>query len=325
MNLYRLLSRSLQSSIVLTLATGALIMWPVIAGNDTAMVQFILQGHVLFALPDWVARALQFAVIILIGVTAQRLTETSFLSPVRTYTFYNTLMLFTLATPEMQVFTENTLIALLFYISVHQLIKILIYGHPASKVVNITFVVMAATCIKPASIIMLPVFFIALIGMRQMNLRNFTAVFMTLFSCLGLMAAACYLLDQMPTWENIIPQFHLLSLNLLTESPHDFVYLSIVLLMTLVVIILNQAYMLRYKIQIRTLHRVLAFISLVCWVMLCFMTPHITELTTVVLFFSAFLLGPFFSNQEYPLARILLPLLFLFSIAKLVVEYLGII
>lgn len=325
MNLYRLLSRSLQSSIVLTLAAGALIMWPVIVGSDAAMVPFMLQGHVLFALPDWLARALQFAVIILIGITAQRLTETSFLAPVRTYAFYNTLMLFTLATPEMHVFTENTLVALLFYVSVHQLIKILIYGHTASKVVNLTFVVMIATCIKPSCIIMMPVFFIALAGMRQLNLRNFTALCMTLFSCLGLMAAACYLLDQMPAWENLVPQFHLLSLDLLTESPQDFIYLAIVLVMTLVVIILNQIYMLRYKIQIRTLHRVLAFISLVCWVMLCFMTPHITELTTVVLFFSAFLLGPFFSNQEYPLARILLPLLFLFSIGKLVVEYLGIV
>ncbi|MCQ2349018.1 MAG: hypothetical protein MJZ98_00895 [Paludibacteraceae bacterium] len=324
MNLYRLLSRSLQSSIVLTLAAGALIMWPVIAGNDTAMVQFMLQGQMLFALPDWVARALQFAVIMLIGISAQRLTESSFLAPVRTYAFYNTLMLFTLATPEMHVFTENTLIALLFYISVHQLIKILIYGHAASKVVNITFVVMAATCIKPASIIMLPVFFIALIGMRQMNLRNFTALFLTLACCSSLIAAAFYLLNQMPVWENMMPKFHLLSLDLLTESPQDFVYLAIVLVMTLVIIVLNQIYMLRYKIQVRTLQRVLAFISLICWVMLCFMTPHITELTTVVLLFSAFLLGPFFSNQENNLARVFLPLLFLFSVAKLVIEYLGI-
>lgn len=324
MNLYRFLSRSIQGSILLTLVCAVIWMLPVILGYAPADTTLALQGHTLLTIPYGVALALQFVAFVAMAIAGQRLIEVAFLAPVQTYAFYGMTLCLAISLPEIHLFTFQTIAFALIYIATNQLIRMQIFGYPSAKVVNITFALLIAACLAPSFLLLLPMFFLALIMMRQMNLRTLVAMLFTTISTVMLLAGIIYLLDQTPDFDILFPDFEPITFISIIESLEKHIWMAILLVLSMVVVVFHQIYVLRYKILVRTLHRVLALFCLGCWVLFTLLQDNGTEIAFLNILFTSLLVSSFFSNEETVLARFLYPLLVLLSLVKPFIEFFGI-
>ncbi|MDO4190210.1 MAG: hypothetical protein Q4D14_00805 [Bacteroidales bacterium] len=324
MDFYRLLSRSLQGAILLTLICAVVWFWPFFSGTTLGDIPFVWHNVTLFSLPYWIATSLQFAIFVVIAVAGQRLTEVSFVAPVQTYVFYGMMMCLALTMGEMKVFTVDTVAFALVYLATNQLFRIQTFGRPAAKLLNITMSLVLAACIDPLFALLLPLYFIALIMMRQMNLRAFVTILFALVGCGAVIVGVVYLLDLQLNTEALTLDWQPINIHTIVDALSKHIWLAILLIISFVVIFLHQLYALRYKTQVRTLHRILSLFCLFCWVLFFLLQNNSLEISYLIVLFSSLLFSSFFSNDEMPIAHVLYPILILLSIVKATTGFLGI-